>query len=270
MSEVTLPEVDETLPGTEDQVAPTDEVTPPTSEEHESTEEVSTEEPPEVKVDEHKTGFQKRIQKFQAKISAAEQEKEYWKQVALEGRQVQVAQPQGEKPKLADYDSVEDYVEAREQFLKQDLLAQVQQQAEQFTRRSTTMASYEQKVSEARKALPDWEEVMELAADEPTASETVQFCLDSDVGPRIAYHLAKNPEEHERINKLSPMRRVAELGKLEDRLKSPVAAPAKAVTKAPAKLTDVKGTGSAVIKHPGDATSYAEWKKLDDARKAKK
>jgi hypothetical protein len=256
--------------GTEDQVEPTDEVTPPSTEEQAESSEATEVVEPEVEVKPKATGFQKRVQKFQAQLTAKEQELEYWKNVALQGKQVEAPQVSAAKPKLADFDSVEEYVEAREDFLRKELLETVTQQAAQATRQNTVQASYQQKVSEAQKALPDWDEVMELAADEPTSPETVQFCMDSDIGPRIAYHLAKNPEEHERINKLSPMRRVAELGKLEDRLTAPKAAPQVKVTKAPSKLTDVKGTGSSVTKHPGEATSYAEWKKLDEARRAKK
>ena len=171
-----------------------------------------------------------------------------------------------EKPKLADYDSVDDYVEAREQYLKAELLAETRAHAAQAAKQSSVMNAYEQKVTKAKAEVADWDEVLEAAADEPTAPETVQFCLDSDVGPKIAYYLAKNPAEHERINKLSPLRRVAELGKMEERLKTPTA---KKATSAPTKMTDVKGQGTPIAKRPGDATSYTEWKALQAKVKRK-
>ena len=231
MSEAQLPETDEVLPqGTEDEVSPTDDVAPPASEETEESSETETtdEAPAEPEVKKPVTGFQKRIQKFQAALSQREQELEYWKSVALQGKQTEPEVQAPAKPKLSDFDNVDDYFEAREAFLRAELLAEAQEaavkQARTAQHQTSVVAQYEQKVREAASSLPDWQEVMEAAADEPTAPETVQFCLDSDIGPRIAYHLAKHPDEHERINSLSPMRRVAELGKLEASLKAPAAA----------------------------------------------
>lgn len=216
-------------------------------------------------------GFQRRLQKFERQLTEKEQELEYWKKQAMGATTTKEAPaPVAAKPKLADFDSVEDYVEAREQHLKAELLTQLGNAAQQKQREVTVMSSYETKVREARSELPDWEEVMEDAAEAVTSRETVEFCLESEIGPKIAYHLAKYPEEHERINGLSPNRRIAELGKLEDKLSTKKATEVKKVTSAPGKLSDVKGTGTPVVKDAAKATSYAEWKALDTARKAKK
>jgi len=173
-----------------------------------------------------------------------------------------------ERPKLNDFENVEAYVEAREAFLRKELLAELEAKTDTRARQTSAQSAYEQKVQAAKKELPDWDDVMEDAADEPTTQETIQFCLESDVGPKIAHHLAKHPEENERLNKLSPVRRLAELGKLEEKLSKP--AP-KVVTKAPGKLSSVSGTGSTAAKDLSTyiPRSYTEWKELDTLRRKK-
>lgn len=223
-----------------------------------------------------KSGIQRRFQKFQAKLDSQLQELEYWRKVALEGgrTQQQTTQAAPSMPKLADFDNVEEYIAAREQHLKQELLEQLSVEAKVKVEQEQMVAAYDQRVQQARAELSDWEDVMTEAADEPTSPETIRFCLQSEVGPKIAYYLAKNPDANDRLNKLSPERRFAELGKLEDKLASKQSAPAqKAVTKAPAKLSDVKGTVDSSKTLPvssGEARSYSEWKAIRERQKAKR
>lgn len=267
VNEAELPVVEETLSGTEEVTEATEDQE---LEPSQVTEEPATEEETNDVEDKPKkaSGFHRRIQRFEAKLSEKDQELNYWRQLALDTGKAQAAPTKQEKLSLADFDSVEDYVEARENQLKAQLLREVQETAQKAQKEVQVRDSYSSKVSEAKSLLPDFDDVMEDAADEPTAPETVQFCLESDVGPRIAYHLAKNPELHERINNMSPIRRVAELGKIEDLIKKPVAVEPR-VSRAPGKLTEVKGTASTVLKHPGEATTFAEWKALDAARRRK-
>jgi hypothetical protein len=177
--------------------------------------------------------------------------------------------PDTAKPKMADFDSVEDFVEAREAYTRKELLRELQTTTSQVTKQHSAAQSYEAKVKEFKKEVKDWDDVLEDAQDEPTARETVEFCLDSEIGPKIAYHLAKYPEENERLNTLSPLRRLAELGKLEDKLSKPTP---KVTTKAPGKLTTVKGT-TVVSTDPGIAArtgGYTAWKAARAAQTTKK
>ena len=222
------------------------------------------------------SGIQRRFQKFQAKLDAQAQELEYWRKVAMEGgpKRQEAAPATAQQPKLADFDNVEDYIVAREEFLKQELIERVTAEAKAKVQQETIFSAYDAKVEAAKAEISDWEEVMAEAAEEPTAPETFRFCLQSEVGPKIAYHLAKNPDVHDRLNSLSPERRLAELGKIEDRLMaSKETAPTKKVTKAPTKMTDVKGSAGSSKSLPastGEARSYAEWKAIRERQKAKR
>lgn len=74
----------------------------------------------------------------------------------------------------------------------------------------------------------------------PLTRSIASAVLESDVGPQLMAYMSANPDEVERISKLSDTRQAVELGKLEARLQS---AP-KTVTKAPAPITPVGARGS--------------------------
>lgn len=231
----------------------------------------------ESKEEKKPTGIQRRFQKFQAKLDQQAQELEYWKKVAIEGggsKKQEAAPAATAQPKLADFDNVEDYIDAREEFLKQELIEKITAEAKAKAQQETIYSQYDARVDAAKSEIPDWDEVMQEAAEEPTAPETFRFCLQSEVGPKIAYHLAKNPDVHDRLNSLSPERRLAELGKIEDRLMtSKEAAPTKKVTKAPEKMSNVKGTADSqksLAASTGEARSYSEWKAIRERQKAKR
>lgn len=276
MSEAqTLPEVDEDDQQGNEEDLETNEVDASeasteeeTEEEHEpKDEDDKSEDSDEEPTQKKPSGIQRRFQKFEARMAAQAQELEYWKKQAMgaSGKPEQTAPV--EKPKLADFDSVEEYVEARETYLRKELLAEVESAAVRKANQQSTQNSYMQKVVAAKSELHDWDEVMEEAGDEPTAPETVQFCMDSEIGPRIAYHLAKHPEFHDKLNAMSPVRRVAELGKLEDKLQTKSKPVAKPISKAPAKLSEVKGSAALTAPSVDNPRNYAEWKKADEARR---
>lgn len=268
----TLP--DETLQGTTDEAVNTDQTslegTQVVETDADATSQDNTDADPvlgDEQVEDVKkpTGIERRFKKYQTQLSEKERELEYWKQQAMSGNQVKQptpVAPQG-KPVLSDFNNIEQYVDARAQYDRQELMKEF----EQKTSAKNAANGYVERVQEFSKTVPDFQEALLAAADETVQPDTIEFVQDSAVGPQIAYHLAKNPEELDRLNSLSPIRRIAELGKLEDRLQGKPVTPLKKVTTAPGKLSDVKGTGTTtVVKDAGQAQSYAEWKRLDAQR----
>lgn len=93
------------------------------------------------------------------------------------------------------------------------------------------------------------------------------WCLDSDAGMEILYHLASRPEEVERIQGMNAFQAARELTKLEDKLASPASAatpkeePAKGsttpkVSSAPAPADSVHGKATAPV--DGEAAAVAD------------
>jgi hypothetical protein len=190
--------------------------------------------------------FQRFKQEQEALVLEKERELRYWRDVALKQAPVEPAAKAEEdlEPQLNDFDgqSIDAYLQAHTKWTQKQLLAQARKEAAEAVRQERQNAILQAQVAEARKELKDWDEVM-ARSHIPAMQDTAEFILSSELGPKLAYHLAKNPTEHQRLNNLPPVRRLAELGKLEDRLSAgKAAAVAPVATKAPAKLSSVKGS----------------------------
>lgn len=214
--------------------------------------------------------FARRMAKFEAAVDSLMQERDYWKQAALEtGKQQPAAQ---EQPKgRLDFGTDEEWVEHRLAQERTKLLQEAQQAASQTLQQDRVIQSYQAKVEATKKDIPDWDTVFNEAQQEGLTlpADTVEFCLDSDVGPKIAYHLAKNPDEYERLISLSPAKRLAQLGKLEDRLAvKPAPVASRNVSQAPAKLVDTKGNASVKTIPAGQErfASKQAWKEWQQAQ----
>ena len=208
-----------------------------------------------------KSGFEKRISKEVARKNEALREAEYWKKVALERQgepqKAAVVEQAADKPKFSDYNDIETYTEALTDWKLEQKLAQ----QEQKTKAKTVADSYNDRVKEFSKSRPDFQEV--LASSDLSISDPVkELIFESDVGPALALYLAENEEEAERINGMSIVRQVAEIGKLEDKL-SAKKVDKKVVSKAPAPVSPIKG-GAPVTAKSLDDPSIApdEWIKM--------
>lgn len=105
-----------------------------------------------------------------------------------------------------------------------------------------------------------------------------RWILDSDIGMEMLYHLAKNPDEVDRIEALNPFAAARELTKLEDKLSAPPSAtpskkeeePAKGsaapkVSGAPAPAASVNGKGTAPLDEELAATEAGDFKRFQKA-----
>lgn len=217
------------------------------------------------------SGFQRRMAKFEAAIEKLVAENEYWKEVALKGVQKPAVQEPA-KSRL-DFATDDEWIEHRLEQERQKLIAEAQNVASQTLQQQKLVQTYQTRLEAVKKEYSDWDAVFQEATDEGLTmpQEAVDFCLESDVGPKIAYHLAKNTDEYEKFIEMSPMKRAAYLGKLEDRLSKPVAKveTVKKVSTAPAKLVDTKGSGSVKTTPAGlDRFSSKEaWKEWRQSQK---
>lgn len=129
---------------------------------------------------------------------------------------------------------------------------------------SKQIQEWNAKLEKARDAVEDFDEVCaesEAIVTPPMAS-AIQ---ESDHGALIAYHLAKNPAEAERISKLSPSKQAAAIVALEDK----VAKPAKQPSKAPEPINPVGKKAEVTEKDPARMTDeeYAAWRRERRARR---
>jgi hypothetical protein len=122
--------------------------------------------------------------------------------------------------------------------------------------------TWKAKSAEAAKEIPDFNDYAEVNI--PLNQQMRDFILDSEIGPKLAYTLAKDLEEAQRIFGLPPLKQVKELAKLEIELTGSTTPPVKQLTKASAAPPPIKplagGTSAPVVKDPyKQPLSFAEY-----------
>lgn len=198
------------------------------------------------------------------------------------------------KPKQDDFDDFDKYLDARDQWVEERTahqLAVAQRKHAEETAAERQRVEYEQRqrqqeavfagrLDAARAAHPDWDEVAESAAEIP-ANDLVLFHIrQSELGPELAYYLAKNPDVTEQLNQLSPAPLLVALGRIEGRLANaaPSAAeapkprqaapPARPVSKALPPVARIGAGTVAASKDPNEMTfeEHKAWRKAGGGR----
>ena len=112
--------------------------------------------------------------------------------------------------------------------------------------------------------MPDFEDM--VSSSEVAVSDQVRDAiLESDIGPKILYHLAENPEIGDKLAKMSTINALREIGRLEAKLEAPTGSEKPvSVSKAPAPIKPIKAMGSTLdskIDSNGEFHgTYAQWK----------
>lgn len=240
------------------------------SDENESEKEESGELKPKKKAS---GGFKRRIDKLNSKLSASEQEKEYWRAQALKNNSEPVKESTPEKPDLAtrpkadDFDSHDQYIDALTDWkVEKKLSARDVQQREtavksEFEKQVNT---HLERVEKFAKNHSDFHELMEDVDDVPMSLTVREVILGSEDGPKLMYELAKNKEEYKRICNLPAIAAARELGKFEAKVISSSDSPKESkelkTTKAPKPISPVGSKSSNGSNKSPDEMSYQEYK----------
>lgn len=203
-------------------------------------------------------------EKAKAKRQAERRLREELSQQA-EQAQRQTAQP----PRPDQFQNAEDYAEALAEYKADRKIAEREAQQHQ----SKVKSGYEDRAEEARAKYHDYDEVAHGDHVRIT-NEMAAVILESDIGPEVAYHLGKNPDEALRISKLSPLAQAREIGKIEASLSSATHA-VKKTSSAPEPIKPVGARSTSPAYDPTDARSAekmstAEWIKARNAQIAKR
>lgn len=93
----------------------------------------------------------------------------------------------------------------------------------------------------------------------PLSAAVVELIAESDIGPKVAYYLAENPDIARSLYNMTPTQAAREFGKLESRLETP-AAPRKAISKAPPPPPKIAASEPEIDRDP-DQMSTSDWLK---------
>lgn len=176
----------------------------------------------------------------------------------------------GEPPKEEDfkgdffaYERALTAYETEKRIVTREVKGRANQAASQTSARvQDLIEDFNERSAEAAAKIPDFAEVVGKATDatHPVSDTVKALILESEKGPLLQYHFAKNASDLRRINALPPMAAAREIGRLEARLS--LAKPSTA-TKAPPPVSAPKG-GAAPSSQ--DARMEAYLKKLYGAR----
>lgn len=172
-----------------------------------------------------------------------------------------------DEPRREQFNDYESFLEARAVYkaekIAEEKARKIIEESRKSERESQTRSEREAQVKawnaqidKARDEVDDFDDVCS-ESDAVVTDHMSYAIMESDKGPFIAYYLAKNPQEAERISKLSPSKQAAAIVSLEDK----VTRPAKQPSKAPEPINPV-GQKAEVTKDPREMTDaeYAEWR----------
>lgn len=231
-------------------------------------EEVKAEEKPEP----IPKGVQKRIDRAvkekyeaQARTKMLEERLNQLEQRQQPQQQVQQQVHQGE-PKLDDYQSYEDFIAAKAEYIADARVNNTLQEAqrrnaverEQYSRQQAVEA-FNSRVATATAELPDFEEVI-ADSNIPMPVHIEQAIYDSDVGPHLAYYLATHPDEAIAISKQHPISAVRSLGRIEEKISNGSFKKAQK-SEAPAPISPA-GTKTKITKNPSEMSQeeFNKWR----------
>jgi hypothetical protein len=228
----------------------------------------------EQESEEKKQGkFQRRLDRQKTARIVAETEARILREQLAAVQKSPATEPTGTEPTRDQFENYEDYIEARATYraeLKAAELVDKKLNEKEQTERSAREAVQHRTISEHwtkreaafTESADDYEDLVVPFVQEEMQQidlTTRRAIVESDLGPNILYYLAKNPDEFERIADLSPLRQIAEIGKLEDKVAKP---PAKKASNAPDPIKPV-GTKATVEVSPENMTDkqFAEWRR---------
>jgi hypothetical protein len=249
-------------------------------------------EPKEAEKEANQEGERKQNPKLEKRFSEITKQREEARQDAQRERQARVdleqrlaaleqqRQPQAinvdQEPQPSQFSDAFEYAKALAEFSTERALAerdrQVAQAREQEAQQKI-IQSWAQKVQDAKAELPDFDDL--VASSDVVVNNAVRDAiLESDVGPKILYHLAENNDLAKKIASLSPNAALREIGRLEARFEAKPETKQTAPvvrSKAPAPIQPIRG-GQGQPDVPMSANgewhgSYQAWKL---ARKAGK
>jgi hypothetical protein len=250
-------------------------------------------EPKEAEKEANQEGERKQNPKLEKRFSEITKQREEARQEAQRERQARVdleqrlaaleqnRQPQqavniDQEPQPSQFSDAFEYAKALAEFSTEKALAerdrQVAQQREQEAQQKI-IQSWAQKVQEAKAELPDFDDL--VASSDVVVNNAVRDAiLESDVGPKILYHLAENNDLAKKIASLSPNAALREIGKLEAKFE--VTPETKQTTpvvrsKAPTPIQPIRGgQGKADVPISADGEFHGSYQAWKAARKSGK
>jgi hypothetical protein len=175
-----------------------------------------------------------------------------------------------EEPQPSQFQDAFEYAKALAEYTADkriDEMKKAEAQAKANEERQKVIDSWAKRVQDAKAELPDFDDM--VASSNVTVNDAIRdSILESDVGPKILYHLAENEELAHKIAGMSERAALREIGKLEARFEKAQETETKPVvkSKAPPPVQPIRASAG-IADTPVDSDgkfygSFAQWKAL--------
>lgn len=151
------------------------------------------------------------------------------------------------EPNREDYTDAFEYAKDLADYAAKNAIKQrdlEEQQKRANAEREVVITNWQKQLEAARAELPDFDDML-ASTDAVVPDHIRDAIIESDVGAKVLYHLADNPDIAAKLTEMSPAKAYVELGKLIATFgtKPQVEQVAK-VSKAPQPITPVKGASA--------------------------
>jgi len=184
-------------------------------------------------------------------------------------RKPEVRESINQEPDASQFSDMYEYAKALTDYRVEQKLREYKQNEEKAKIELAQKKKYEswvEKINETRKEIEDFDEMIN-SADVKVSNEVKETIIESEVGPKILYYLAENPEVAEKLQDMSLTSAIRMIGKIEAKFEKTESVPKieKAIkSKAPAPINPIKsgmtGTEQALASDGKFTGSYNEYK----------
>lgn len=188
--------------------------------------------------------YQERIARLEAELASVRSAP----QGAGEDRKAAIEKEIGPAPKETDFEDYAAFEDAKAEYRFKKAFAEQrlnEREAQASTRaqqaKDEAIDAFHDRCDEVRGKLPDFDAVLASAKDRAIKPHVESLVVESEKGGLLAYYLAKNPGELEKLNGMSERAAAKAVGALEHRL---TLAKPKTATSAPAPAKPVTGAAA--------------------------
>ena len=194
---------------------------------------------------------------------------------ALEQQPQQQQTVSNDEPMPENYSDAFEYAKDLAKFEARRMIEAEKQQVEQAKaaeRQNEVIKTWTERVQKAKAEMPDYDQMV-ASSDVAIHDVLRDAIIESDVGPKILYHLAENEEYAKKVAGMPLPQALKELGKLEARYSDSLEekSPAVRTSKAPPPINPIRGATNMVdvpISSNGEFTGTpAQWRALRQAGK---
>jgi hypothetical protein len=156
-----------------------------------------------------------------------------------------------QEPQPNEFSDMYEYAKALTDYRVDQRMGEEKQkeaQAKVQAERNQVINTWAKRVESAKSEMPDFEDMIG-SADVAVSNEVRDAIFESEVGPRILYHLAENPEIAEKLQGMTLTRALATIGKLEGQFEKaePQTKPTVGRSKAPAPINPIKASANGPV-----------------------